>query len=124
MPFGPAALSDGRRFIISLTSSLVGVLLRSGSGICESDGWGELSDCVTRSALDSSQGERGRNEDGDKRDIYVGVSLLFQDGVPVVCHPLSTFVCQRKYWCAFVRVVGERQRSRHLCSLGGVSREC
>jgi len=59
MPSGPAALSDGRCFSISLTSSLVGVLLSSGSGICESDGWGELSVCVTRSASDSSQGERG-----------------------------------------------------------------
>ena len=39
-------------FSISLTSSLVGVLLSSGSGICESDGWGELSVCVTRSASD------------------------------------------------------------------------
>jgi len=59
MPSGPAALSDGKCLNISSTYSLVGVLLSSGSGICESDGWGELSVCVTRSALDSSQGERG-----------------------------------------------------------------
>ena len=39
-------------FSISLTSSLVGVLLSSGSGICESDGWGELSVCVKRSGSD------------------------------------------------------------------------
>jgi len=38
MPSGPAALSHGRRFIIFLTSSLVGVLLSSGSGICKSEG--------------------------------------------------------------------------------------
>ena len=36
--------------------------MNSGSGICESDGWGELSVCVTRSASDSSQGERGRKK--------------------------------------------------------------
>jgi len=59
MPSGSAALSEGRRFITSLTSSLVRVLLSSGSGICESEGWGELRVCVTQSALDSSQGERG-----------------------------------------------------------------
>jgi len=59
MPSGPTALSDGRCFRITLTSSLVGVLLSSGSGICESDACGELSVCVTRFALDSSQGERG-----------------------------------------------------------------
>ena len=56
MPSGPAALSHGKCFSISLTSSLVGVLLSSGSGICESDGWGELSMCVTRSASDVTQG--------------------------------------------------------------------
>ena len=38
MPSGPAALSDGRRFGISLTSSRVVVLLSSGSGMCESEG--------------------------------------------------------------------------------------
>ena len=63
-------------------------------------------------------------EDGDLGGIYVDASFLFQYGVPVVCHPLSTFVCQRKYWCVFVRVVGERRRNHHLCSLGGVSRQC
>jgi len=99
MSSGPAALSDGRCFSISLTSSLVGVLLSSESGICESDGWGELSVCVTRFASDSSQGERGRKEGGKDK----GANFLFQYGVPVVCHLLSTFVCQQKYWCAFVR---------------------
>jgi len=38
MPFGPAALPDGRRLIISLASSRVGVLLSLGSGMCESEG--------------------------------------------------------------------------------------
>jgi len=38
MPSGPAAMSDGRRFIISLTSSRVVVLLSLGSGMCESKG--------------------------------------------------------------------------------------
>ena len=61
-------------------------------------------------------------EDRDPSGIYVGVSFLFQYGVPVVCHPLSTFVCQRKYWCAFVRAAGERRRNYRLCSLGEVSR--
>ena len=103
MPSGPAALSDGKCFSISLTSSLVGVLLSSGSGICESDGWGELSVCVTRSASDSSQGERGRKEEREKGGKKEGANFLFQYGVPVVCHLLSTFVCQQKYWCAFVR---------------------
>ena len=97
MPSGPASLSDGRCFSISLTSSLVGVLLSPGSGICESDGWGKLSVCVTRSASDSSQGERGGKE--RRRKMRVEASLLFQYEVPVVCPPLSTFVCQLRYLC-------------------------
>jgi len=60
MPSGPAALSDSRCFSISLISSLVGVLLSSGSGICESDGWGELSVCVV-----------GKRKGG----MYVGASF-------------------------------------------------
>jgi len=47
---------------------MVRVLLSSGSGICESDGWGELSVYVTRSASDSSQGEReGKEKKGGKK---------------------------------------------------------
>ena len=88
MPSGPAALSDGRYFSISLTSSLVGVLMSSGSGFCESHGWGELSVCVTRSASDSSQGERGRK--GRKRKKRK--KNLSKYGIPVVCHPLSTLM--------------------------------
>ena len=73
------------------------------------------------SDLDIVCGRMGRRE-GDFRDrvpggIYVDASFLFQDGVHVVCHPLFTFVCQRRYWWAFVRVVGERQSSHCLCSL-------
>jgi len=48
----------------------------------------------------------GAFEDRDPGGIYVGASFLFQSGVSGVSHPLSTFVCQRKYWCAFVRAVG------------------
>jgi len=49
MPSGPAALSDGSHFIISLTSSRVGVILRMRSGMCESVGChgGVLKVCVT-----------------------------------------------------------------------------
>jgi len=76
MPSGPAALSDGRRFIISLTSSRVGVLLSLGSGMCESEGCGLLSVCVTRSASDSSQGERGRFRRFVLGGIYIDASFV------------------------------------------------
>jgi len=59
MPSGPAALCDGKRFIVSLISSWVGALLRSRSEKSESKGCGILRVCVARSPSDSSQGERG-----------------------------------------------------------------
>jgi len=51
--------SDARRFIMSLTSSLVGVLLISEFGMCKSEGCEVLRVYVARSASASSQSERG-----------------------------------------------------------------
>ena len=70
--------------------------------------------------------KEGDFEDYVPGGMYVDVNFLFQYGVPVLCLPLSrsTFVCEGKYWCAFVRVVGGRGRSHRLCGLGGVSRQC
>ena len=54
MPSWTATLSDSSYFIISLTSSRVGFLLRAGSEMCESEGCGMLRVCVTQSASFSS----------------------------------------------------------------------
>ena len=59
IPSGPAALSEGRRFICALISSLVGILFSSGSGMRESEGCGWLRAWCTRSASASFQGDSG-----------------------------------------------------------------
>ena len=95
MPSGPAALSDGKCFSISLTSSLVGVLLSSGSGICESDGWGESSVCVTQSASDSSQGERGRKKEEKRKEKTFYSNMGFPFMSPSVHIRLSAEILVR-----------------------------
>jgi len=79
-----------------------------------------LCDSVCFGLFPRREGDFGDRVPGG---IYVGASFLIQYGGHVVCFPLSTFVCQRRNWCAFVKVVGERLWSHRLCSLGGVSKQ-
>ena len=59
IPSGLTALSEGRFCICVLVSSRFSLVMNCGSGMGESEGWGESKSACTRVASSSSQGEVG-----------------------------------------------------------------
>ena len=59
IPSGLAALSEGKFLSCVLISSRIGRVLNWGSGMCESEGWGESRSVCTCVASSSSHGEAG-----------------------------------------------------------------